>query len=415
MQINKRKGKCKSDKFQFIEFSERDLYNNIMDVKTLGELCNIVAGGTPSRSNVEFWENGTIPWIKIGNIKGKYIQAPDEFITQKGLDNSSAKMLPKGTVLYTIFATLGEVGILNIDACTNQAIAGLTIKDEKQLNTDYLYYYLVSKKTYVNTVGRGVAQNNINMSILRSFKLPLLPICEQKKIVKILDKVNDLRNGYQLVISSLDNLIKARFVEMFGDPVANDKGWKTKPLLDMGKCKNGMNFHYDDSGVEISCLGVGDFKDLSVIDNVKKLSIVSLNEMPSEEYLLKDGDIVFVRSNGNKDLVGRSLAIYPGNLPTTFSGFCIRYRIHDDEITVPYLLRVLKMESMRKKMAGRGANIQNLNQQILGTLVIPVPPIELQNQFADFVRAIDKSKVAVQKSLDETQLLFDSLMQKYFG
>lgn len=395
MQINKRKGKCKSDKFQFIEFSERDLYNNIMDVKTLGELCNIVAGGTPSRSNVEFWENGTIPWIKIGNIKGKYIQAPDEFITQKGLDNSSAKMLPKGTVLYTIFATLGEVGILNIDACTNQAIAGLTIKDEKQLNTDYLYYYLVSKKTYVNTVGRGVAQNNINMSILRSFKLPLLPICEQKKIVKILDKVNDLRNGYQLVISSLDNLIKARFVEMFGDPVANDKGWKTKPLLDMGKCKNGMNFHYDDSGVEISCLGVGDFKDLSVIDNVKKLSIVSLNEMPSEEYLLKDGDIVFVRSNGNKDLVGRSLAIYPGNLPTTFSGFCIRYRIHDDEITVPYLLRVLKMESMRKKMAGRGANIQNLNQQILGTLVIPVPPIELQNQFADFVRAIDKSKLYI--------------------
>ena len=179
---------------------------------------------------------------------------------------------------------------------------------------------------------------------------------------------------------------------MFGDPVANDKGWKMKPLLDMGKCKNGMNFHYDDSGVEISCLGVGDFKDLSVIDNTKKLSIVSLNEMPSEEYLLKDGDIVFVRSNGNKDLVGRSLAIYPGKLPTTFSGFCIRYRIHDDEITVPYLLRVLKMESMRKKMAGRGANIQNLNQQILGTLVIPVPPIELQNQFVDFVRAIDKSK-----------------------
>ena len=73
------------------------------------------------------------------------------------------------------------------------------------------------------------------------------------------------------------------------------------------------------------------------------------------------------------------------------------------------------MESMRKKMAGRGANIQNLNQQILGTLVIPVPPIELQNQFVDFVRAIDKSKVAVQKALDETQILFDSLMQKYFG
>ena len=79
------------------------------------------------------------------------------------------------------------------------------------------------------------------------------------------------------------------------------------------------------------------------------------------------------------------------------------------------MLRVLKTDSMRMKMAGRGANIQNLNQQILGTLVIPVPPVELQNQFAAFVTEVNKSKVKVQKALDETQKLFDSLMQQYFG
>lgn len=107
--------------------------------------------------------------------------------------------------------------------------------------------------------------------------------------------------------------------------------------------------------------------------------------------------------------------MYPGNVPTTFSGFCIRYRKYDNEIIVPYLLRALKVDSMRMKVTGRGANIQNLNQQILGTLVIPVPPIELQNQFADFVKQVDKSKVKVQKALDETQKLFDSLMQQYFG
>ena len=185
---------------------------------------------------------------------------------------------------------------------------------------------------------------------------------------------------------------KLRFVEMFGDSVLNEKGWKTKPLLDMGKCKNGMNFHYDDSGVEINCLGVGDFKDLSVIDNTEQLPTVSLNEMPSEEYLLKDDDIVFVRSNGNKALVGRSVAVYPGDIPTTFSGFCIRYRKYDNAVTIPYLLRVLKADSIRKKMAGRGTNIQNLNQQILGTLIIPVPPIELQMEFSDFVKQVDKSK-----------------------
>ena len=160
-----------------------------MEFKKLGELCSIVSGGTPSRSKVEFWNQGTIPWIKIGNLKGKYVNEADEFITQEGLNGSSAKLLPKGTVLYTIFATLGEVGILEIEACTNQAIAGLSINDSKQLTTDYLYYFLKSKKTYVNDIGRGVAQNNINMSILRNFDIPVPNLIKQKEIVSILDKV----------------------------------------------------------------------------------------------------------------------------------------------------------------------------------------------------------------------------------
>lgn len=125
---------------------------------------------------------------------------------------------------------------------------------------------------------------------------------------------------------------------------------------------------------------------------VAEYPVPILDREKQDKYLLKDEDIVFVRSNGNKDLVGRCLVVYPGNLPTTFSGFCIRYRKYDKEIAVSYLLRVLKMESMRRKMTGRGANIQNLNQQILGTLVIPIPPIELQNQFSDFTQAIDKSE-----------------------
>ena len=202
---------------------------------------------------------------------------------------------------------------------------------------------------------------------------------------------------------------------MFGDPVQNPFGWSTRPLLEMGYCKNGMNFHTGDSGIEMHCLGVGDFKDYSVIDGTEHLPMISLNEAPPEESMLQDGDIVFVRSNGNKALVGRCLVVYPRNTPTTYSGFCIRYRLTNAEVNIAYLLRVLKTESMRKKMAGRGANIQNLNQQILATLHIPIPPFELQNQFAAFVEQVDKSKVAVQKALDEAQLLFDSLMQKYFG
>ncbi len=169
-------------------------------------------------------------------------------------------------------------------------------------------------------------------------------------------------------------------------------GWQTKSLLDMGYCKNGMNFHTGDNGVEIHCLGVGDFKNLSIIDRTDRLPLVSLNENPPAEYLLQNDDIVFVRSNGNKELVGRCLAVYPNDVPTTYSGFCIRYRRTGTDVTTQYLLRVLKAESVRKQMAGRGANIQNLNQQILAALVIPIPPMELQEQFAAFVEQTDKSK-----------------------
>ena len=394
-----------NDKFGFVE---------MMEYTSIGESCSVVSGGTPSRSKNEYWENGNIPWIKIGNIKSKYVNEYDELITEQGLNNSSAKLLKKGTILYTIFATLGEVGILDIEACTNQAIAGINIIDSR-ITTDYLYYYLKSKKDYVNNIGRGVAQNNINLTTLKNFEIPLIGVDKQLNIVEILEKVEKMICLKEKEIDDLDLLIKARFIEMFGDPIVNEKGWQTKPLLDMGQCKNGMNFRYDDKGIDINCLGVCDFKNFSVINNTKGLPTVSLNEMPSEEYLLKDDDIVFVRSNGNKALVGRSLVVYPGNVPTTFSGFCIRYRKYDNEIIVPYLLRVLKTDSVRMKMAGRGANIQNLNQQILGTLVIPVPPIELQNQFADFVRHVDKSREEVKKSLEKTQQLYDSLMQEYFG
>ena len=283
-------------------------------------------------------------------------------------------------------------------------------------NTKYLYYALKSQQERLFAIRSGACMPNIKKSDLGKFEFEFDPNEQrQNEIVESLSRVETIMTSRKSELELLDDLIKARFVEMFGNPVYNEKGWETKPLLEMGKCKNGMNFRYDEGGVVINCLGVGDFKDLSIIGDTTLLPTVSLNEMPSEEYLLKNDDIVFVRSNGNKALVGRSVAVYPEDTPTTFSGFCIRYRKDDQAVTIPYLLRVLKTDSIRMKMIGRGANIQNLNQQILRELVIPIPPIELQNQFADFVHQVDKSKVAVQKALDETQLLFNSLMQEYFG
>jgi type I restriction enzyme S subunit len=319
-----------------------------------------------------------------------------------------------GDVLISWSASLGVYVWNRGKALLNQHIFKVVF-DKAEINQQYFVYAVRHKLDEMAGKAHGATMKHIVKKDFDATMIPYPSIKEQSKIATNLDRVANIIEARKKELQLLEELIKARFVEMFGDPVINEKGWITKPFLEMGTCKNGMNFHYDESGVDINCLGVGNFGDLSIIEDTSVLPTVSLNEMPSDEYLLKDGDIVFVRSNGNKALVGRSLSVYPGDILTTFSGFCIRYRKNTDEILVPYLLRVLKSDSIRKKMAGRGANIQNLNQQILGTLIIPVPPIEFQQEFADFAKQVEKSKVAIQIAIDKTQQLFDSLMQEYFG
>ena len=353
-------------------------------MKKLMDVCDIQYGyafDSKKFSN----DSSFIPLIRIRDVKRGYSET------------FYSGTYSKEYIVHRNDLLIGMDGEFNIarwnsnEALLNQRVCKIVAKNGT--NEEYLRFAMSRKLKEIEEKTSFVTVKHLSAKELKKIVLKMPNIEKQSKISNILVKLEDTIKVYKKELEKLNSLIQARFVEMFGDPVQNEKGWKTKPLLDMGNCKNGMNFHYDDCGVEINCLGVGDFKDLSVIENTEILPMVSLNEMPSEEYLLKDDDIVFVRSNGNKALVGRSLAVYPGDVPTAFSGFCIRYRKHDDEVTVPYLLRVLKAESIRLKMAGRGANIQNLNQQILETLIIPVPPKELQLEFAAFVHQVDKSKL----------------------
>lgn len=287
------------------------------------------------------------------------------------------------------------------------------------INSNYLKWYFMSpffRKLLTSQVaGIGGSLTRVQPKQVAKYPVPIVELEKQGKIVNLLEKVNFVISARQQQLAKLDELVKARFVEMFGDPLQNQRGWPTKSLLEMGCCKNGMNFHADDSGIEIRCLGVGDFKDLSVIEGTTQLPMVSLGQKPSEESMLHDGDIVFVRSNGNKNLVGRCVVVYPGTTPTTYSGFCIRYRLTCNDVMIPYLMCVLKSESTRSKMTGRGVNIQNLNQQILATLNVPIPPMERQQKFADIIVKCDRAKLSIQKSLEQMETLKKSLMQKYFG
>ena len=360
----------------------------------LEELFDLQMGKTPSRNNLEYWATNNNKWISIADLSrcGKYISETKEFLSDNAIAESGINQIPKDTVVMSFKLSIGKTAITAEPMYSNEAVMSFLDKHVAKLLPEYVYYLLLAHDWNEGT-NKAVMGKTLNKATLSKVKVAVHPYKEQAKIVEILNKASELLTARQQQLQKLDELVKARFVEMFGDPVQNPLKWVTESLLEMGYCKNGVNFHSGDSGIEIHCLGVGDFKDYSVVDGTDYLPTISLSEEPPEESMLQDGDIVFVRSNGNKALVGRCLVVYPHNTPTTYSGFCIRYRLTSDEVNTSYLLRVLKADSMRKKMIGHGANIQNLNQKTLATLNIPIPPMELQEQFAEFVNQTDKSKL----------------------
>ena len=376
----------------------------------LGEVCKV----SPSTKNIERQGAWLLNLDMVEQQTGRVIEY--KYVGEDDLNGSIIQFDTENVLYSKLRPNLNKVVLPPKDGFSTSELLPLR-PDASVLNKDYLAAFLRSDSfvTWAVSKTAGAKMPRLGTKDLMNAEIPVPSIEQQKKIAEKFKKLEQLISLRKQQLAKLDELVKARFVEMFGEPVQNPNCWKTENLLDLGYCKNGMNFHRDDCGTEIHCLGVGDFKNHSTIRDVGSLPFISLNELPTSEYLLQDGDIVFVRSNGNKELVGRCLAIYPAKIPVTYSGFCIRYRLTSNKITVSYLLRVLKADSVRKKMTGRGANIQNLNQQILAQLVVPIPPLSLQNQFAAFVERVDQQKQIVQQSLEKLELMKKALMQEYFG
>ena len=175
---------------------------------TLGELAKVVTGGTPRRSEPSNFA-GSIPWVKIGDMHPREVTQTEESITKAGLEGSSAKLLAAGTLLISIFATIGRTAVLGRDAATNQAIAGIIIKDLDRLDRDYLRGYLERAGDGLANQSRGVAQANINLSILRSHAIPLPPMAEQRRFARLVGRVDQLRRPSTSALDQLDNLFAA--------------------------------------------------------------------------------------------------------------------------------------------------------------------------------------------------------------
>ena len=284
-------------------------------------------------------------------------------------------------------------------------------KEECLLN--YIKYFLV--KLDLSHCISGATIPHIYFKDYGKELIPVPSLEEQETIVSELDEINNLLQLKKRELETFDKLAQYIFYEMFGDPITNEKGWEVKKLGKIASFKNGLNFGKNESGYSYKILGVGDFKDNFIV-NSSSLEYISLNDELSSDYFIKPEDIVFVRSNGSKELVGRCVSV-DCTEPTTYSGFCIRCRINEDAEVLPmYLLYICKNKGIKEYLtqSGRGCNISNVNQKILNSTDIIIPPFSLQRLFTHRIEAIEQQKEQVRASINKLETLLASRMQYWF-
>ena len=388
----------------------------------LGDFFTIASGGTPDKRNPSYYENGTIPWVKTGDLKNQYVPAGIECITEEGLNNSSAKLFPPNTVLVAMYgATIGACSILSYEAATNQACAAF-LPNENVLPT-YLYYFLSSKRDQFVKDGVGGAQPNISAGYLKNVQFGLIPMQQQIDIVEKLDKVEKLIALRKEQLAKLDQLVKSRFIELFGEPIANQKNLPVKTLKEIstlitnGNTPKGGSENYVENGITF-LRSQNVWRNNIVLDDVAYIDEETHENMKKSSVHYKDILITKTgRINTENSSLGRA-ALYLGEDDSAnINGHVYLVRL-DDTVVPEYVVTILTGEAYRRyirKVCVGGIDKRQINLDQVEEFPIILPPKEQQEQFADFARQIDKSKLAIQQSLDKLETLKKSLMQEYFG
>ena len=286
------------------------------------------------------------------------------------------------------------------------------LKPKDTLNVDYLCYSLMFYN--VDGLVNGATRQKLTQAALRKMKIPFRNLNEQIQIVTELNTILGIKSNRGKELLMLDNLIKARFVEMFGDPIRNPRGWD---VVTIGDIITDVRYGTSKPAVEGGKYPYLRMNNLTVDGylNLNDLKYIDISDDEIEKCVVRKGDVLFNRTN-SIELVGKT-AVFDLPEDMVIAGYIIRIRLNGrllPEVLSQYMnLEALK--DMLRSMAKGAVNQANINAQELQCIKVYVPDMKLQKQFIDMRSQVDKSKVVVQKALDEAQVLFDSLMQKYFG
>ena len=360
-----------------------------MKVK-LGDIFEIGSGGTPSKSHPEYY-GGDIPWVKTGDLKSEYLYEVEDFITKEGLKNSSAKLYEPDTVLIAMYgATIGATSILKMDACTNQACAAF--KKNDKVIPEYLYYFLKSQKVKFVKDGVGGAQPNISAGYLKKVEMELPSLDEQRAIVEVLDKTTNIMVMRNQEIASLDNLIKARFVEMFGSIHESTEYpyVAVKDLTDVisGGTPSRDKSEYWEDGT-IPWVKTTELKNNIIVNVDEYITEAGLNG--SSAKMVPVGTVLVAMYGQGKT---RGMTAYL-NIEACTNQACACI-LPSDRIDSMFMWKFFELSYEKLRSLAQGAGQPNLNGNMIKNFQVLVPPIELQKEYVDFVHQADKSKFTKQ-------------------
>ena len=384
----------------------------------LGDVCTVISGSTPKTSVAEYWD-GDIKWITPAELNEDsfYLYDSQRHITELGKEKTGLSYMPIGTVILSSRAPIGKTAIAGCEMCCNQGFKNLICSDD--IFNEYLYYFLKGKTDYLNSLGRGATFKEISKSIVENIEIRLPALEEQKQIARQFGEIYRLISLRKQQLARLDELVKARFVELFGDAEHNEKGLPTSPMTELCEIIDGDRGKNYPKQEEFSEEGFCLFLNAK---NVTSNGFSFENCMyitEEKDKILRNGKL----SRGDVVLTTRgtlgNLAFYDESVPYEHmrinSGMVI-LRMKRDRITERFFIEQFKMQlaSIKERIASGSAQPQ-LPISTMNKIVMLVPDVELQNQFAAFVKQTDKSKLTVQQSLDKLELLKKALMQKYFG
>ena len=376
----------------------------------LGEVCTIVSGSTPKTSVTSYWD-GNIKWITPAELNEDtfYIMDSVRHITEEGKEKTGLSYLPTGTVILSSRAPIGKTAIAGCKMCCNQGFKNLICSDA--IYNEYLYFFLKSKTDYLNSLGRGATFKEISKSIVESIEIPLPEVNQQKEIAEKFKKLEQLISLRKQQLAKLDELVKARFVEMFG-VVHNSVLYPYVPVKSFTSVVSGgtpnRNVSEFWNNGSIRWVKTTELQNNVICNTDEKITQAGLDN--SSAKIIPPNTVLIAMYGQGKT---RGMTGYTSiECATNQACACI---LPCEQFNQNYLWRYMILSYDKLRDMAKGGNQPNLNIGIIKNFPVLKPPIELQNDFAAFVERVDQQKQTVQQSLEKLELMKKALLQEYFG